>query len=97
VVSIVNTFKQMDALTPIVLMSMAMLGGCLWPLEIVNSKILLFLANFTPHKWAVSGLKKIMISQFVLTDILLELTVLGVIGLFFYVIGLYRINKKVYY
>lgn len=97
VVSIVNTYKQMDALTPIVLTSMAMLGGCLWPLEIVNLKILLFLANLTPHKWAVSGLKKIMISQFTLTDILLELIVLGVIGLSFYVIGLYRINKKVYY
>jgi ABC-2 type transport system permease protein len=76
---------------------MAMLGGCLWPLEIVNSTILLFLANLTPHKWAVSGLKKIMISQFSMNDIALELTVLGVIGLTFYIAGLYRINKKIYY
>jgi ABC-2 type transport system permease protein len=97
VISIVNSFKQMDALTPIVLTSLAMLGGCLWPLEIVNSKILLFLANLTPHKWAVSGLKKIMISQFSLRDIGLDLVVLGTIGLIFYLIGLYRINKKVYY
>jgi len=97
VISTVNSFKQMDALTPIVLTSMAMLGGCLWPLEIVNSKILLFLANLTPHKWAVSGLKKIMISQFSLEDIILELSVLGIIGLVFYLVGLYRINKKVYY
>ena len=97
VVSVVKTFKQMDALTPIVLTSMAMLGGCLWPLEIVNSKILLFLANLTPHKWAVSGLKKIMIAQFRLEDIIVELVVLGVIGIVFYCIGLYRINKRVYY
>lgn len=97
VISIVNSFKQMDALTPIVLTSMAMLGGCLWPLEIVNSKILLFLANLTPHKWAVSGLKKIIISQFSLEDIILELSVLGIIGLAFYLVGLYRIHKKVYY
>lgn len=97
VISIVNSFKQMDALTPIVLTSMAMLGGCLWPLEIVNSRILLFLANLTPHKWAVSGLKKIMISQFSLEDIVLDLVVLGTIGLIFYLVGLYRINKKVYY
>lgn len=97
VISIVRSFKQMDALTPIVLTSMAMLGGCLWPLEIVNSKILLFLGNLTPHKWAVSGIKKIMISQFTLEDIILELTVLGSIGLIFYLIGLYRINKRVYY
>ncbi|HKL42411.1 MAG TPA: ABC transporter permease [Clostridia bacterium] len=97
VISTVNSFKQMDALTPIVLTSMAMLGGCLWPLEIVNSKILLFLANLTPHKWAVSGLKKIMISQFSVEDIILELTVLGAIGFVFYFVGLYRINKKIYY
>lgn len=97
VISVVKSFKQIDALTPVILTSMAMLGGCLWPLEIVNSKFLLFLGNLTPHKWAVLGLKKIMISQFGIEDILFEIIVLVVIGISFYSIGLYRINKKVYY
>jgi len=56
---IVKTHAQLAAITPVVLTSTAMLGGCMWPLEIVNSKVLLALANLTPHKWAIEGMEKI--------------------------------------
>ena len=56
---IVKTRSQLSAITPVVLTSTAMLGGCMWPLEIVNSKTLLFLSNFTPQKWAIEGMEKI--------------------------------------
>lgn len=57
--SIVKTHSQLSAISPVVLTSTAMLGGCMWPLEIVNSKILLVLANLTPQKWAIQGMEKI--------------------------------------
>lgn len=57
---IVKTHQQLEAMTPVVLTSTAMLGGCMWPLEIVNSKIILFLANLTPQKWAVEGMEQIV-------------------------------------
>lgn len=56
---LVKTQAQLSAITPVILTSTAMLGGCMWPLEIVNSKILLSLANITPQKWAIQGMEKI--------------------------------------
>ncbi len=56
---IVKTSSQLSAITPIVLVSTAMLGGAMWPLFIVKSKILLALANLTPQKWAIEGMEKI--------------------------------------
>lgn len=96
VVSFLKTFKQMDAVTPVVLTSMAMIGGCLWPLEIVSSKILLFLSNLTPHKWAIVSIKKILLSQSGFNNILFEMAVLLSIGLVFYAIGIYRMKKRVF-
>lgn len=57
VVSIVRTMAQLGAVSPIILTGMGMLGGCMWPLEIISSKLLLTLANFTPHKWALEAIE----------------------------------------
>jgi ABC-2 type transport system permease protein len=56
---LVKSFSQLSAVTPVVLTSTAMLGGCMWPLDIVNSKVILFMANFTPQKWAMQGMERI--------------------------------------
>lgn len=56
---IVKTHSQLAAVTPLILTSTAMLGGCMWPLEIVKSKTLLALANVTPQKWAMQGMEGI--------------------------------------
>jgi ABC-2 type transport system permease protein len=74
VVSIVRTTGQLGAVSPIILTGMGMLGGCMWPLEIISSKALLFLANFTPHKWAIAAIKEVVVygapSQTTLTAIM---------------------------
>jgi ABC-2 type transport system permease protein len=57
--SVIKSYDQIGALTPIVLVSTAMLGGCMWPLEIINSKWLLLLSNITPQKWALSAMEDI--------------------------------------
>lgn len=56
---VVKTHGQLAAITPVVLTSTSMLGGCMWPLEIVNNKLLLFLAKLTPQMWAVQGMESI--------------------------------------
>lgn len=56
---VVKTFAQLSSIAPVVLTSTSMLGGCLWPLEIVNNKLLLFLAELTPQKWAMQGMESI--------------------------------------
>lgn len=56
---VVKTHGQLSSITPVVLTSTSMLGGCMWPLEIVNNKLLLFLAELTPQKWALQGMESI--------------------------------------
>ena len=56
---VVKTHGQLSSITPVVLTSTSMLGGCMWPLEIVNNKLLLFLAELTPQKWAMQGMESI--------------------------------------
>ncbi len=56
---VVKTHAQLSAITPVVLTSTSMLGGCMWPLEIVNNKLLLLLAELTPQKWAMQGMESI--------------------------------------
>jgi len=53
---IVKNYEQLGSIVPIVLVASAMLGGTMWPLEIINSKILLTLSNLMPHKWAMEVL-----------------------------------------
>ncbi len=56
---VVKTHAQLASITPVLLTSTSMLGGCMWPLEIVNNRVLLFLAELTPQKWAVQGMEDI--------------------------------------
>ncbi|MEL7658198.1 MAG: ABC transporter permease, partial [Bacillota bacterium] len=56
---VVKTHAQLASITPVILTSTSMLGGCMWPLDIVNNKILLLLAELTPQKWAIQGMENI--------------------------------------
>ncbi|MBF4693142.1 ABC transporter permease [Fusibacter ferrireducens] len=62
IVSLVKNMSQLGAISPIILTGMGMLGGCMWPLEIISSKMLLTLANLTPHRWAIHGIETLMIT-----------------------------------
>ncbi len=53
---VVKNYEQLGSIVPIILVASAMLGGTMWPLEIINSKILLTLSNLMPHKWAMEVL-----------------------------------------
>ncbi len=57
----VKTDQQLQVISPIIIISTSMLGGCYWPLEIVNSKLMLAASNFVPQGWAMKGLKSIII------------------------------------
>lgn len=84
---IVKTQSQLSAVTPVVLTSTAMLGGCMWPLEIVNSKIILFLANLTPQKWAIQGMERIASYGQGFEAAVLPSAVLLAMGVVFFAVG----------
>lgn len=84
---VVKTHAQLSAMTPVVLTSTSMLGGCMWPLEIVNNKLLLFLAELTPQKWAVQGMESIASKGMGFEAAVLPTLVLLAMGALFFAAG----------
>lgn len=78
---------QLGAISPIILTGMAMLGGCMWPLEIITSKSLLMLANITPHKWAIAAIKNAVVYGKIDQDTMLSVSVLLVMGIVYLILG----------
>ncbi len=60
-VSLVKNSAQLSAISPVLLTGMGMLGGCMWPLEIIQSDALLMLSKITPHRWAMASIQRIVI------------------------------------
>lgn len=94
IVGLVKTHDQLAAMTPVILTSMGMLGGCMWPLEIISFKPLLTVAAFTPHKWAMEAISGAVMYN---SDISVTLTSIGVIlamGIIFFVTGVQLMRAK---
>ena len=90
--SLVKTQAQLSAVAPVVLTSIAMVGGSMWPLEIVNNKILLFLAELTPHKWAIQGMESIAAKGMGFEAAITPTIVLFLMGIIYFTIGVKTIK-----
>ncbi|HBV68203.1 MAG TPA: hypothetical protein DEF04_08490 [Clostridiales bacterium] len=89
----IKTQGQLGSMAPIVLTSTSMLGGCMWPLEIVNNKILLFLAELTPQKWAMQGIESIASNGMGFEAAVLPSGVLLLMGMIYFTVGVKALNK----
>ncbi|MFC0524987.1 ABC transporter permease [Pontibacillus salicampi] len=56
-----RNMQQLSAITPIVAVSFAMLGGAYWPIEIVQNELLVSMANIVPIFHAMNGLKTVVL------------------------------------
>ena len=92
--NVVSTMGQLGALTPIIITATSMIGGCMWPLEIVNSKVLLMASNFTPQKWALAGIKSIAMYNNELSSIIKPTAILLSMGVVFLIAGIYLLDKS---
>ncbi len=92
--NVVKTMGQLGAISPIVITGTAMLGGCMWPLEIVNSKLLLTLSDFTPQKWAMVGMKNLAMYDMALSSIVKPIGILVLMGTIFLALGIYLLDKS---
>lgn len=57
--ALVRTRDQMSGASPLISTGLAMLGGCLWPIEVI-SPTMQAIAQFTPTGWAVMGLTDVV-------------------------------------
>ncbi len=57
--ALVRSRDQLSGASPLISTGLAMLGGCLWPIEVV-SPLMQTVAKFTPTGWAVMGLTDVV-------------------------------------
>ena len=90
----VKTQTQLGAIVPVVLTSTSMLGGCMWPLDIVSNKALLFLAELTPQKWAMQGIEGIASKGMGFEAAILPTVVLLAMGAVFFLTGIKTLKTE---
>ncbi|HBH13511.1 MAG: Multidrug ABC transporter permease [Clostridiales bacterium 38_11] len=96
VAGLAKTIEQLGAIVPIILVSSAMLGGTMWPLEIIQSKILLTLANLMPHKWAMQIISQTSAYGLNVSNFITSVLVLIAMGTVYLLIGLKLSKRHVY-
>lgn len=92
--SFFKTQQQLSAIVPVITVSTSMLGGCMWPLEMIRSKTLLFIANLTPQKWALEGIKDMIMYGHGIEAVVTPVLVLLLMGIVYLVLGVKFIGVK---
>lgn len=92
--SLVKNMQQLSSITPVIVVSTSMLGGCMWPLEMIQSKVLLIIASFTPQKWAVEGIEKMIMYGRGFEVAILPICVLLGMGCVFLALGTYLVKLQ---
>lgn len=71
-----KTIDQMGAVTPVLVVASSMLGGCMWPLSIITSDVLLAIANIMPQKWTIKAAENLAVHGAGFGDVLLNIIIL---------------------
>lgn len=94
VTAIVKNEQQFNAFLPILATSMAMIGGAYWPIEIVESEILLALAKINPLTYGMEVLNGTAIYGHSLGDLMLPISLLILMGVVFMGIGIHLMERR---
>ncbi len=90
----VRSPQQLDAVIPLLAVSMAMLGGAYWPLEIVTNDILLFIAKFIPLTYAMEMLKGVVLKGYGWQELFYPMGVLLVMGVILMGVGINVMERR---
>jgi len=91
IVNLSKNLSHVSALTPLIVIPMAMLGGCLWPREIMPI-MLQRISELMPATWAMKGVEKILNGGNIAT-VGNEIIVLLLFSLVFFLVGSVKINS----
>ena len=90
--SLARTPQQVTALAPPLGIALGMLGGCMWPLEIVGPTMRA-IGHATPHAWAVDALMRVVGAGAGPSDVAMELLVLAGFAAGFLVLALLTFRR----
>ena len=91
--TIFRTSEQAGAIGPAVGIAFGMLGGCMWPLEIVPESVRLA-GHFTPHAWAVDAWVTLLSRGGGLVDIAGYLAILATYAVVLLAIASFRLRRS---
>uniref|UniRef100_A0A7U3YGH4 ABC-2 type transporter n=1 Tax=Geobacillus sp. (strain Y4.1MC1) TaxID=581103 RepID=A0A7U3YGH4_GEOS0 len=94
ITGLVKSEQQFRAIISIVSVSMAMIGGAYWPLEIVSSKILLTLSKFVPVTYGMELLKGSAVYGNSISDLLYPISVLFFMGVVLMGLGINLVERR---
>ncbi len=92
--TVFKAYEQMNAAVPVIIVGTSMLGGCMWPLSIVGSDILLGIAKGMPQFWALDAAENLSTMGAGFGDIVLNLGVLFGMALVLFALSMVIYNKK---
>ncbi|MCT4598385.1 MAG: ABC transporter permease [Vallitalea sp.] len=91
--SFLKNQQQLSSIAPVIIVSTSMLGGTMWPLEMIQSKVLLFLADLTPQKWALQSIEKMIMYGGGIEVTIKPIIVLLLMGLVYLTLGVKLIKR----
>lgn len=94
VTSIVKNVQQFNAIIPIIPVSMAMIGGAYWPLEIVDSKYMLLLSKVNPITYGLEALEGVAVYGMSLVDVLYPVSILCMMSVLMTGIGIHFMERR---
>ncbi|GGP09439.1 ABC transporter permease [Oceanobacillus neutriphilus] len=94
ITALVKNVQQFNAVITITAVSLAMIGGAFWPLEIVSNPVLLFLANVNPIKYGLDIIQGVAVYGYSFTDLLLPMSVLTLMSVLFSGLGIHLMEKR---
>lgn len=94
ITAVVKKAQQFNAVLPIVSVSMAMIGGAYWPLEIVSSKVLLTLSKINPIKYGMEILNGATVYGYSFHELLFPISVLVLMGVIMMGIGIHLMESR---
>ncbi len=89
----VKTEQQLSAVSPMIIVSTSMLGGCMWPLEMVTNPIIRNLSILTPQRWAMQGLQQVIIYRGDVSNVMEPIGYSLILALIFFVISIIPYRK----
>lgn len=94
VTGIVKTVQQFNAILPIIAVSMAMIGGAFWPLEIVESKFMIALSKVVPITYGMEVLNGVAVYGYSISELLFPISVLLLMGVIMTGVGIHLMEKR---
>src|SRR5690625_3864934 len=91
---IVISILQFNTITTIILISMAMIGGAYWPLEIVESKFMLTLSKIVPITYGMDALQSVTIYGQSMEEVLYPISILLLMSVVLTGLGIHLMEKR---